>query len=144
MAITVSDLTIAPVKGARVCAVDAVVLGRHGAAGDRAFLVVEHEGVLLETTRTPALAQVEQTWEPGDGALALRFPDGRSVREPVEPGAATVTRLYDGRELRGRRVEGPLAEALSRHRGKDDVTFGVWCEVAAPGRVRVGDPVVPT
>ena len=27
-------------------------------------------------------------------------------------------------------------------RGKHDVTFGVWCEVVAPGRVRVGDQVV--
>jgi hypothetical protein len=35
----------------------------------------------------------------------------------------------------------PTLKALAELRGKDDVTFGVWCEVVAPGRVRVGDTV---
>jgi uncharacterized protein len=250
--ITVTALSLAPVKGARVCAVEEVRLARHGAAGDRAFLVVDPDDVLLETTRTPALLGVEAAFEPERRVLALRFPDQSVVRDVVEPGAAAVTRLYDGRELRGRRVDGPLAEALSAHlgrparllvrdedatgaddapvtlmsgaslralgtalgapgldgrrfrmtltiegveawaehawtgrelavgdavlrvadpvprcvvttrdpergrrdapvlkalarlRGKHDVTFGVWCEVVAPGRVRVGDAVVLT
>jgi MOSC domain-containing protein YiiM len=34
-----------------------------------------------------------------------------------------------------------VLKALAQLRGKDDVTFGVWCDVVAPGRVRVGDPV---
>jgi uncharacterized protein len=37
----------------------------------------------------------------------------------------------------------PVLKALARVRGKKDVTFGVWCEVTRPGRVRLGDPVVP-
>jgi uncharacterized protein YcbX len=41
---------------------------------------------------------------------------------------------------RGRR-DVPTLKALAELRGKDDVTFGVWCEVVAPGRVRVGDAV---
>lgn len=40
----------------------------------------------------------------------------------------------------GRRDE-PTLKALAALRGKDDVTFGVWCVVVAPGRVRVGDQV---
>lgn len=32
-------------------------------------------------------------------------------------------------------------KALAELRGKRDVTFGVWCEVVAPGQVRVGDAV---
>jgi hypothetical protein len=35
-----------------------------------------------------------------------------------------------------------VLRALARLRGKDDVTFGVWCDVVAPGAVRVGDPIV--
>jgi uncharacterized protein YcbX len=35
----------------------------------------------------------------------------------------------------------PTLKALAQLRGKDDVTFGVWCEIVAPGRVRVGDQV---
>lgn len=36
-------------------------------------------------------------------------------------------------------------KALARHRGPrgKDVLFGVWANVAEPGRVRVGDPVEP-
>jgi uncharacterized protein YcbX len=39
--------------------------------------------------------------------------------------------------------DAPTLKALAELRGKNDVTFGVWCEVVAPGRVRVGDPVEP-
>ena len=63
--------------------------------------------------------------------------------------------MYDGREIPGRIIPGPLSAALSgylsqqvrlfhalaRLRGKNDITFGVWCEVIQPGRIRVGDPV---
>jgi hypothetical protein len=34
-----------------------------------------------------------------------------------------------------------VLKALAALRGKRDVTFGVWCEVVAPGSVRVGDAV---
>jgi MOSC domain-containing protein len=40
------------------------------------------------------------------------------------------------------RTDAPVLRALADLRGKDDVTFGVWCDVVAPGRVRVGDAVV--
>ena len=39
-------------------------------------------------------------------------------------------------------VDVPVLRTLAELRGKDDVTFGVWCEVAAPGRIRRGDRVV--
>jgi uncharacterized protein YcbX len=35
----------------------------------------------------------------------------------------------------------PILRALAQLRGKRDVAFGVWCDVAAPGVVRVGDAV---
>jgi uncharacterized protein YcbX len=249
MAIAVTALHVAPVKGARLRPVPEVRVGRHGAAGDRRFLVVGADGELLTTARTPALTEVEPAWDDARGALRLRFPDGTEIEDVVEPGAPATTRLYDGREVRGRRLDGPLADALSAHlrrparlfvrdedqtaaddfpltlmsegsqralapalggdvpdarrfrmtiaidgveawaehgwaggelhvgeavlrvvdpvprcvvttrspddgrrdlptlkalarlRGKDDVSFGVWCEVVAPGRVRVGDAV---
>jgi MOSC domain-containing protein len=37
----------------------------------------------------------------------------------------------------------PILRALARLRGKRDVAFGVWCDVAVPGTVRVGDAVEP-
>jgi hypothetical protein len=37
-----------------------------------------------------------------------------------------------------------LAALAPELRGKRDVTFGIWCDVVAPGRIRVGDPVAVT
>jgi uncharacterized protein YcbX len=38
-------------------------------------------------------------------------------------------------------TDAPVLKALAALRGKRDVRFGLWCEVIAPGRVRVGDTV---
>jgi uncharacterized protein len=35
-----------------------------------------------------------------------------------------------------------VLHALARLRGKNDITFGVWCDIVRPGRVHVGDLVV--
>jgi uncharacterized protein YcbX len=248
--ISVSALSIAPVKGMRIALVESIALETQGAVGDRAFLVVAEDGVLLESTRTPELLAVEAALDAESGALRLRFPDGSRAEAVPEPGERATTKLYDGRALAGRLVGGPLAEALSAHlgravrllardaaeqgaddfpvslmsgaslralapelggavpdarrfrmtltvegvqaweehgwagrelavgeavlrvvdpvprcvvttrdpddghrdlpvlralarlRGKSDVSFGVWCDVAAPGVVRLGDPVV--
>jgi uncharacterized protein YcbX len=237
----VTALATAPVKGLRLTGADELELGPGGAAGDRAFLVVDAANELLLTTRTPALLQVAAHWQ--DGTLTLTFPEGREVAAVPELGAPAATANYEGRRISGRLVEGELAGALSDHlgrpvrllardpsdrgaddapvtlmseaslaalgvpdprrfrmtitidgvepweehgwggrelaagdavlrvtepvprcavttrdpdsgrrdaptlkrlaelRGKRDVTFGVWCEVVAPGRVRVGDAV---
>jgi uncharacterized protein len=249
MAVTVTALAIAPVKGMRLAPADRLELGPSGAVGDRAFLVVDDEDRLLLTTRTPALLEIVARW---DGErLSLTFPDGREVAAIPEPGRPGATANYEGRAIAGRIVEGELADAISGHlnrpvrllardtdqrgaddapvtlmssaslaalapalagevpdarrfrmtitidgvnaweehgwsgrrlqagdavlrvlepvprcavttrdpdtgrrdvptlkalaelRGKRDVTFGVWCEVLAPGTVRVGDAVVP-
>jgi uncharacterized protein YcbX len=36
-----------------------------------------------------------------------------------------------------------ILHALARVRGKDDITFGVWCEILRPGGIHVGDAVMP-
>ena len=53
--VTVSQLSIAPVKGMRLQRTGEVQLGHHGITGDREFLVIGADGKLLQTTRTPAL-----------------------------------------------------------------------------------------
>jgi hypothetical protein len=238
----VTHLTIAPVKGLRVTDAQELEITPTGPAGDRAFLVVDHDNQLVQTTRTPDLLQVAPRWD--DGVLTLTFPDGTDVSAVPEPGDPAETANYEGRRIGGRLVDGELAAALSEHlgkpvrllardpgdrgaddapvtlmsqaslealavpdarrfrmtiaidgagaweehgwggrelaagdavlrvtepvprcvvttrdpesgsrdhptlkalanlRGKGDVTFGVWCEVVAPGRVRVGDDVV--
>lgn len=117
MPITVASLSLAPVKGMRVAPVDEVRLDASGPRGDRAFLVVDAEGELLTTSRNARLLAIVAAY---DGErLALRFPDGREVADVPEPGEPATTRLYDGRELRGRLVDGALADALSEHLGRE-------------------------
>ena len=34
-----------------------------------------------------------------------------------------------------------VLHALARLRGKNDIAFGVWCDIIRPGRIHVGDLV---
>jgi uncharacterized protein len=116
--VTVSQLAIAPVKGMRLQRASEVRLGQHGIAGDREFLVVGENGKLLLTARVPALLQVEAAWDPERSVLMLGFPDGAVVRGTPEPGAPATTRMYDGREMPGWIIPGPLSAALSDYLGQ--------------------------
>ena len=113
---TVTQLSIAPVKGMRLVAVDALELEAGGARGDRSFCVVDPENVQQLTTRTARLQQVVPSWD--GSALALRFPDGSVVAEPPAFGAPATTTNYEGREIRGRLVDGALARSVSEFLGR--------------------------
>jgi uncharacterized protein len=116
--VTVSQLAIAPVKGMRLQRASQIQLGHHGVTGDREFLIVEDDGELLLTARNPGLLRIEPCWERARNLLALRFPDGSVVQDTPEPGTAAVTRMYDGREIPGRLIPGPLSAALSGYLGR--------------------------
>jgi uncharacterized protein len=116
--VTVSQLAIAPVKGMRLQGATEIRLGHHGVAGDREFLVVDDDGKLLLTARNPGLLRIEPSWEPARNLLTLRFPDGSVVQDAPGPGTPAVTRMYDGREVPGRVIPGPLSTALSGFLGR--------------------------
>ena len=118
MPVTVSQLAIAPVKGMRLHGTSEIRLGQHGVTGDREFLVIGEDGKLLLTGRTPALLHIEPAWDRARDVLALRFPDGTVVQDTPEPGAFAATRMYDGREISGRIIPGPLSAALSGYLGQ--------------------------
>jgi len=63
----------------------------------------------------------------GEAILSVIAPVPRCVVTTRNPDSGTT----DARVL----------HALARLRGKDDITFGVWCDVIRPGRIRAGDPV---
>jgi uncharacterized protein YcbX len=119
MPVTVSRLAIAPVKGMRLHATSEIRLGQQGVIGDREFLVIGADGELLLTTRTPALLQIEPAWDRTRDVLTLRFPDGNVVQDTPEPGASAATRMYDGREIPGWIILGPLSAALSGYLGRE-------------------------
>jgi uncharacterized protein YcbX len=118
---TVTQLSIAPVKGMRVVGVDALTLDPSGARGDRAFCVVDPEGSQQLTTRTARLQQIVPSWD--GSTLTLRFPDGSEVAEPPAFGARATTANYEGRTIRGRLVGGALAAAVSEHIGRPAQLF---------------------
>lgn len=83
-----------------------------------------------------------------DGAAAWQEHDwgGREIQaggallrgiEPVPRCVVTTRDPDDGR------TDQPVLAALAQLRGKQGVTFGIWCDVLAPGPVRVGDAVSP-
>ena len=113
MPVTVSQLAIAPVKGMRLHGTSEIRLGQHGVTGDREFLVIGADGQLLLTGRTPALLQIEPAWDQARDVLTLHFPDGSVVQDTPKPGAFAATRMYDGREISGWIIAGPLSAALS-------------------------------
>jgi uncharacterized protein YcbX len=113
---TVTQLSIAPVKGMRLAAVEQLELGPTGARGDRAFCIVDAEHKQLLTTRAPRLVQIVPHW---DGrVLTLCFPDGSEVSEPPPLGARATTANYADRPITGRLVDGALSEAVSDHLGR--------------------------
>jgi uncharacterized protein len=116
--VTVSQLAIAPVKSMRLQHSTEIQLSQRGVTGDREFLIVDDEGKLLLTARNPGLLRIEPCWEPARNLLALRFPDGSVVQDAPGPGTAAVTRMYDGREIPGRVIPGPLSAALSGYLGR--------------------------
>jgi uncharacterized protein YcbX len=116
--VTVSQLAIVPVKGMRLQRSDQIQLGHDAVMGDREFFVVDDEGKLLQTARNPGLLRIEPSWEPARNLLALRFPDGSVVQGEPRPGTAAVTRMYDGREIPGWVIPGPLSDALSGYLGR--------------------------
>jgi MOSC domain-containing protein len=118
MPVTVSQLAISPVKGMRLQRTGEIQLAQHGVTGDREFLVIGEDSKLLLSGQNPALLQVEPTWERARNLLTLSFPNGDVICDTPELGAAASTRMYDGRELPGWIVPGPLGTALSAYLGR--------------------------
>jgi uncharacterized protein len=115
--VTVSRLAIAPVKGLALSHPNEVTITRTGVPENRRFFLVDARGKLVNGTRDGPLFGVHAECDADGRRLALRFPDGGAVNEPVRLGEAKVTAFW-GRPVRGRLVEGPWSEALSQLLGQ--------------------------
>jgi uncharacterized protein YcbX len=111
---TVAWLSIAPVKALGLVHPSSVEIGPWGVASDRRFLVVDADGRLVNGKRHGDLVRIVPDYDDARETLALRLPDGAVVAGDATGGPLETALLY-GRELRVRAVEGPLADALSRH-----------------------------
>ena len=80
-----------------------------------------------------------QAWEE-DGWAGREVVVGAATLRVAVPTERCVITTRDPDDGHG---DLPILRALASLRGKRDVAFGVWCDVAVPGVVRVGDAVAP-
>ncbi len=117
MAITITALSITPVKGTRLHTVDAVDLTERGARGDRSFYVVDDRGRMVNGKVIGDLQAIVADHDEAAGELTLTFPDGAEVRAPLLPGETVQTRFFS-RPREARALTGPWHEALSAFAGR--------------------------
>lgn len=117
MAITVSGLALAPVKGTRIQTVERIELTPGGARGDRVFYVIDERERMRNGKQIGELQQISARYELQDQVLSLEFPDGRRATAAVQYGEVLTTRYFSA-ELEARLVLGPFSEALSEFVGQ--------------------------
>jgi uncharacterized protein YcbX len=113
---TVARISIAPVKGLGLVHPDEVRLERFGVLENRRFHIVDADGRRYNQLRNGRLVTIRPEYDAEREHLALHFPDGSVAEGPVELGEEVTTDFY-GRPVRGRLVNGPWSEALSRWAG---------------------------
>lgn len=114
--IRVARINVAPVKGLGLAHPDEVELTSRGVEGNRRYFLRSGER-LYNGKDCGRLVRVRP--EAHDGRLSLAFPDGRELAGAVELGGAVVTNFWNHRDVRGRVVLGPWADALSAYAGED-------------------------
>lgn len=115
---TVSWISIAPVKGMRIQAIEEIDLTRQGAPGDRAFFLVDSKGAMVNGKRFGALMEIVPSHDPATGRLSLTFPERQVVEDQVELGQPEPVTFF-GQHVRARPAGGPFSEAVSKHVGSE-------------------------
>lgn len=87
-------------------------------AENRRFYLVAPDGRLFSGIHYGPLVQIRPDYDPEAERLALRFPDGALVEGQVRLGEPLETDFWGDRSVRGRLVEGPWANVISRFVGK--------------------------
>lgn len=119
-AATVAQLSVTAVKGTRLRTVERVLLRSSGVLEDRRFFIIDARNRMVNAKSLGALQTIVADYDHEERRLTLRFPgagDAGAVSARVELGPAAQVRFYS-RSREGRLVEGPFAEALSRHLGQ--------------------------
>ncbi len=116
--LTVSRLSITPVKGARLQHPHEVWVDRHGVADDRRYMLFTADGRIFDGTKLGTLVQIQADLRHDPERLTLTFPDGTVAEGEVELGTPE-TRVAYGREFTARQVVGPWDDALSAFAGRE-------------------------
>jgi hypothetical protein len=109
---------ISPVKSLALMPLERAHVDKPGIAGDRAFFIIDEAGKLFTQRQYGALVQIAARYDVDADELALRLPDGGEVAGTPSPGERTTTSFFGARDVHGRVVHGPWAEALSAFAGQ--------------------------
>lgn len=115
--LTVSRLSVTPVRGLALHHPDRIEVDEHGVADDRRFTVFA-DGRVFDGTKFGPLVQVTAQLEHDPERLTLTFPTGEVVTGEVSLGEPIHPVIYD-RRFTARPVIGPWADALSAHAGRE-------------------------
>ena len=115
--VTVTGLSLTPVKAMRVVAVDRIELGPLGARGNRTFCVVDDRDRMVNGKTVAALQTVLADFDADAGELGLVFADGTEIRAELAFGATLPIRFFSHR-CDARELQGPWSEALSEQLGR--------------------------
>ncbi|MFN2419653.1 MAG: MOSC N-terminal beta barrel domain-containing protein, partial [Candidatus Limnocylindria bacterium] len=115
--LTVSRLSIAPVRALRLQHPDQVDIEHHGVSDDRRYVLFSADGRIFDGTKLGTLVQVSADLEHDPERLSLTFPDGTVVGGEVALDAPMPFEAY-GRAFSARPVIGPWADALSACAGR--------------------------
>ena len=118
MTAQVAWISVAPVKGLALTRLDEALIQSFGVRENRRFHLIGDDGRLLNGKQLGSLVQVGADWDEGTRMLALRFPGGTRVTGEVELGESVTTNFYGHRDVPGRVVVGPWADALSSLAGR--------------------------
>jgi MOSC domain-containing protein len=116
MGISVTGLSITPIKSTRVRAVDSIQLHRLGVREDRRFYVIDHRDHLVNGKRLGQLTALVSDYDHERRRLTLQFPDGTVLDQEIGQGPLVRTWFFS-QESPARLVEGPWSEALTAYAG---------------------------
>jgi uncharacterized protein YcbX len=112
---TVAVISTTLVKSFSLDHPDEVTLTPTGVPGNRRFFLVDERGRIFVGRRHGKLVRIRP--ELDGSRLTLHFPDGASVAGEIELGEPVTADFYKLREVSGKVVEGPWAEAVSEYAG---------------------------
>jgi uncharacterized protein YcbX len=105
------------VKGLALESSQSVHLGPAGVATNRAFFLVDADGVMINGKALGNLVRVRAAVVDDLSELTLRFPDNTMVHGPVELAGPRMVRFFRA-QFAARAVRGPWADALSEFCGR--------------------------
>ncbi len=117
--LTVSRLSITPVRSFALHHPESIDIGPRGVADDRRYSLHTEDGRVFDATKLGALVQLRAQLSRQDGVerLTVELPTGEVIADDVRLDAPMQLEIY-GRLFTARPVIGPWAEAVSGWAGK--------------------------